>query len=95
MTGLLRLIGLLILAVFAIAIIRSVAGVLAKLFTGGTDSAGAGPERPPKVQAGGTLHRCPACGTYTSESLAVKRIAGGETLYFCSAECARKGASRA
>lgn len=95
MTGLLRLIGLLILAVFAIAIIRSVVGVLAKLFTGGMNATGGGAERPPKVQQGGTLHRCPACGTYTSETLAIKRVSAGETLYFCSSECARKGAPRA
>lgn len=91
MTGLLRLIGLLILAIFAITIIRTVVGIVAKWFTGGAgvDAAGAG--RPPKVQAGGTLHRCPACGTYTSESLAVKQVSGGDTHYYCSPECARKG----
>lgn len=90
MTGLLRLIGLLILAVFAISILRTVIGVVAKFFTGGVDGGKPAPDRPPKVQAGGTLRRCPVCGTYTSESLAVKRAAGPETLYYCSPECAKK-----
>jgi hypothetical protein len=92
MTGLLRLIGLLILAIFAITIIRTVVGIAAKWFTGGAGSGTPRPSKPPKVQAGGTLHRCPACGTYTSESLAVKRISGEDTHYFCSPECAGKGA---
>lgn len=91
MTGLFRLIGLLILAIFAITIIRTVVGIVAKWFTGGAGSGPPRPGKPPKVQAGGSLHRCPACGTYTSESLAVKRVSGGDTLYYCSPECSRKG----
>jgi len=93
MTGLLRLVGILILAVFAITIIRTVVGIVAKFFTGGagtTPARGPGPGRPPKVQTGGTLRRCPVCGTLTSEGLAVKRDRGGETEYFCSAECAER-----
>ncbi len=93
MTGILRLIALLILAVFAITIIRTVVGIVAKLFTGGTaarrQTERPGPGNPPKVKAGGTLHRCPVCGTLTSDALAIKRASGGETLYYCSPECER------
>ncbi|MCL4793317.1 MAG: hypothetical protein KJZ84_02080 [Bryobacteraceae bacterium] len=97
MTGFLRIIALLILAVFAITIIRAVVGIVAKLFTGGAGNSGAsprpGPGNPPKVKAGGTLHRCPVCGTLTSEALAVKRSSGSETVYYCSSECDRRGNS--
>jgi hypothetical protein len=93
MTGLLRLVGLLILAVFAITIIRTVVGIVAKMFTGGaaqTPARGAGPGRPPKVQTGGRLRRCPVCGTLTPEDLAIRRARGGDEEFFCSSECAER-----
>lgn len=97
MTGFLRLIGFLILAIFAISILRTVIGLVAKLFTGGASNRSAasrpGPGNPPKVKAGGTLHRCPVCGTLTSESLAIKRSSGSETLYYCSPECEKRAES--
>lgn len=93
MTGLFRLIGLLILAIVVVTVLRTVIGIVAKWFTGGADRRAADPGKPPKVRAGGALLRCPACGTYTSESLAVKRVSGGDTLYYCSPECARKDAA--
>jgi hypothetical protein len=92
MTGLFRLIGLLMLAILAVTILRTVIGAAAKLFTRGADGRPANPSKPPKVRAGGALLRCPACGTLTSESLAVKRVSGGGTQYFCSPECARQHA---
>lgn len=97
MTGFLRLIGLLILAIFAISILRTVIGLVAKLFTGGASSRASnpppGPGNPRKVKAGGTLHRCPVCGTLTSESLAIKHSSGSETLYYCSPECEKQAES--
>ncbi|MDL1952288.1 hypothetical protein FBQ97_21115 [Acidobacteria bacterium ACD] len=39
------------------------------------------------------LHRCPVCGTLTSESLAIKRSSGSETLYYCSPECEKRAES--
>lgn len=38
MTGFLRLIGFLILAIFAISILRTIIGIVAKLFTGGASN---------------------------------------------------------
>ena len=42
---------------------------------------------PPSVQTGGTLHKDPVCGTYVSGDSAIAQNVGGETVYFCSAEC--------
>jgi hypothetical protein len=98
MTGLLRIVAFLILAVFAITILRTIIGIVAKLFTGGASTAGPtrpGPGHPPKVKAGGTLHRCPVCGTLTSENLAIKRSSGGATLYYCSSECEQQSERQA
>lgn len=89
--GLLRLVGILIVAVLAISVLRTVIGIVAKLFTGGTrEAATRAPGGPPKVKAGGTLQRCPACGTLTSEAISVKRVEQGSTVYYCSQECAEK-----
>jgi len=97
MTGFIRLIGFLILAIFAISILRTVIGLVAKLFTGGASSRAShpapGPGNPPKVKAGGTLHRCPVCGRPTSESLAIKRTSGGEIHYYCSPDCEKRAES--
>lgn len=36
------------------------------------------------------LVKDPVCQTYVVRSQAVRRTAAGESLYFCSAECARR-----
>ncbi len=38
----------------------------------------------------GELHKDPVCGTYVAESGAYKRMAGGQTFYYCSAACREK-----
>jgi len=45
---------------------------------------------PPPVHPGGVLHKDPVCGTYVSSDSGVALSAGGQTLYFCSAECRDK-----
>jgi YHS domain-containing protein len=41
----------------------------------------------PVVPAGGELKKDPVCGTFISTATAMQKRAGGETYYFCSAEC--------
>ena len=48
------------------------------------------PAPPPAPRPGGTLHKDPVCGTYVSNESAVAQIVGGQTVYFCSAECRDK-----
>lgn len=42
------------------------------------------------VPHGGELKKDPVCGTYVSTAASVSRKVGGETVYFCSAECRDK-----
>jgi YHS domain-containing protein len=49
-----------------------------------------GSSPPPPVRAGGTLYKDPICGTYVSVDSAIAQNVGGETVYFCSAECRDK-----
>jgi len=56
--------------------------------------------RPPVRRAGtrqqqsaptaGVLKKDPVCGTYVSTGSAITRTVKGETVYFCSQECAEK-----
>lgn len=91
----LRFLGLLLAFIFIVPLIRMVLGALGRLFTNfalgaGTQAARRAPGAPPPAPAGGTLHKDPVCGTYVSESVAVKLSAGGRTHFFCSAACRDK-----
>ncbi|MFZ5928209.1 MAG: hypothetical protein ACOYX1_12250 [Acidobacteriota bacterium] len=82
----LRLLAFLLLFILVVPLIRVLIGAAARALY---DFLGKGGSRP-HPEIGGKLHRDPVCGVYVSEQLAVKRVIGGETLYFCSEECARK-----
>lgn len=93
-----RLFGYLILFVFVVTLIRSVLGVLAKLFvsavggpsaTASQKSAGPGSART-AVPTQGVLRKDPTCGIYVAENLALTERRGHETYYFCSEECRKK-----
>jgi YHS domain-containing protein len=89
----LRFLGYLIMAVFLITLIRSVIGILARLFSSAVLGSGGSPAAPrqrPTVPMGGTLHKDPVCGTYVSEHAAVKLMDPEGTIYFCSQECRNK-----
>ena len=91
----LRLIGYVILTVIVLSILRAVIGIVGKMFSsyalGDKSSPNrSGRPRSSQVPSGGVLHKDPSCGTYISESLALKHSSGGETLYFCSEDCRRK-----
>lgn len=94
----LRLILYLTAAVILISLLRSVIGLVAKFITGGASPAGtqggsgrASAQRP----QGGTLRKCPVCGTFTSEAIAIKHIQAGVTLFYCSPECEKKARASA
>ncbi len=89
-----RFLGLLLAFLFVVPLLRSILGLLARAFSsfafgGDKQQAGVNPKTP-RVPASGVLRKDPVCGTYVSEALAVKRVAGGETFFYCSEECRQK-----
>lgn len=82
----------LIVVVVIITLLRSVLGVLLKLFTGGfagASNAGQTPKRP-SVPAGGELKKDPVCGTFIAAATSIQKTIRGETYYFCSTVCRDK-----
>jgi YHS domain-containing protein len=83
----------LIVVVVIITLLRSVLGVLMKLFTGGlggsASTAGQTPRRP-SVPAGGELKKDPVCGTFIAAATSIQKRVGNETYYFCSVDCRDK-----
>lgn len=93
----LRFIVTALITIVLIGFVRSVVGIIMKALTGGAASNPKEPRAssPNQAATGGSLRRCPMCGTYTSESIALKRIRDGETIYYCSAECEQKSKASA
>lgn len=88
----LRALAYLIASVLVISVVRSVIGIILKGFSDLFNPAPPsqkGP-RPPSVPAGGELKKDPVCGTFISTATAIQKRVGGETYYFCSAECRDK-----
>ena len=93
----------LIAFVLIIGVARSVLGIIAKgfadIFGAATGQsrpgqsnqrqAGQGP-RPASVPKEESLKKDPVCGTFIAPSTAVQKIVGGQTYFFCSAECRDK-----
>lgn len=52
----------------------------------------AGPGAASSAPKGNELHKDPVCGTYVAESTQFRRQAGGQTFYYCSANCKEKHA---
>lgn len=86
-------------AILLISALRSVIGAVMRFASGlamGQAQAGRGPNpapRPRKAPAGGALKKDPVCGTFVAPSVAVAATKGGQTYYFCSAECRDKFAA--
>jgi YHS domain-containing protein len=78
----------LFLAIILISLLRSVIGVLGKLFGALTESSGSASSSGPKNA--GELKRDPVCGTYVSTAASVKRTINGQVVHFCSEACSRK-----
>ena len=85
----LRAIAYLIASVLVISVVRSILGIVLKGFADLFHPAP--PQKgPPTVPAGGELKKDPVCGTFISTATAIQKRLGGETYYFCSAECRDK-----
>lgn len=56
------------------------------------NASNAGPGAASSAPKGNELHKDPVCGTYVAESSQFKRQAGGQTFYYCSANCKEKHA---
>jgi YHS domain-containing protein len=81
----------LIATVLIISVLRSVIGVVLKGFSDlFRPSEPSGQARPPNVPTGGELKKDPVCGTFISAQTSIQKKSGGETYYFCSAECRDK-----
>ena len=85
----LRAIAYLIASVLVISVVRSILGIVLKGFADLFHPT-APQKGPPTVPAGGELKKDPVCGTFISTATAIQKRLGGETYYFCSAECRDK-----
>ena len=86
-----RLILYVIVGVVLLTLLRSVLEAIGKAFSGSTSPSPSGPATGgPRGQAPQSLKKDPVCGTFVSTSTALQKTKGGETYYFCSAECRDK-----
>ena len=85
-----RLILYLIIGVIILSLLRSVVEAVGKAFAGGPASPGPQSSSAPQGQASQSLKKDPVCGTFVSAATALQKTKGGETYYFCSAECRDK-----
>jgi YHS domain-containing protein len=80
-----RFILYMILAIFAITLLRTVIGVVAKAL-GALVQGGAEPDKKART-LGGVLRKDPVCGTYVPEGGSPSVQRDGVTYYFCSEKC--------
>jgi hypothetical protein len=85
-----RLILYLIVGVIILTLLRSVVEAIGKAFAGGPASPAPPSPGAPRGQASQSLKKDPVCGTFVSAATALQKTKGGETYYFCSAECRDK-----
>jgi YHS domain-containing protein len=81
----------LVVGVIILSLLRSVVEAIGKAFSSGpnTTAASRGPGEN-RGQAPQALKKDPVCGTFVSAATAMQKSKGGETFYFCSAECRDK-----
>jgi YHS domain-containing protein len=91
----------LIVTLVVMYLVRSVLSILGKAFTSSTQtnqtasnprpaSGPAGPMRPPGAFQASELKKDPVCGTFVSTATTFQKDAGGQTYFFCSADCRDK-----
>jgi YHS domain-containing protein len=87
-----RALAYLIASVLVITVVRSIIGIVMKGFADlfHPPAASQTAPRSPAVPAGGELKKDPVCGTFISTATSIQKRVGGETYYFCSAECRDK-----
>jgi len=86
-----RLILYVVVGVVILTLLRSVLEAVGKAFSAATSSPSSEPSAGgPRGQAPQSLKKDPVCGTFVSEATALQKTKGGQTYYFCSAECRDK-----
>ena len=85
-----RLILYVIVGVVMLTLLRSVLEAIGKAFSSASTSPSPPPASGPRGQAPQSLKKDPVCGTFVSTATAMQKTKGGETYYFCSAECRDK-----
>jgi YHS domain len=85
-----RLILCVIVGVVILTLLRSVLEAIGKVFSGASSSPSSPASGAPRGQAPQSLKKDPVCGTFVSVATAMQKTKGGETYYFCSAECRDK-----
>jgi hypothetical protein len=85
-----RLILYVIVGVVILTLLRSVLEAIGKVFSGALSSPSSPSAGAPRGQAPQSLKKDPVCGTFVSVATAMQKTKGGETYYFCSAECRDK-----
>ena len=86
-----RLILYVVVGVIILTLLRSVLEAVGKAFSSpASPPAGTPSEGAPRGQAPQSLKKDPVCGTFVSTATAMQKNKGGETYYFCSAECRNK-----
>jgi hypothetical protein len=86
-----RLIFYVVVGVIILTLLRSVLEAVGKAFSSATSPSPAAPSAgAPRGQTPQSLKKDPVCGTFVSTATAIQKNKGGETYYFCSAECRDK-----
>ena len=85
-----RLILYVVVGVVILTLLRSVLEAVGKAFTSATSSPASPSAGVPRGPAPQSLKKDPVCGTFVSVATAMQKTKGGETYYFCSAECRDK-----
>ena len=85
-----RLILYVIVGVVILTLLRSVLDAVGKAFSSASSSPSPSAPGAPRGQAPQSLKKDPVCGTFVSAATAMQKTRGGETYYFCSAECRDK-----
>jgi hypothetical protein len=85
-----RLILYVVVGVIILTLLRSVLEAISKAFSGGSSAPSPPSAGVPRGPAPQSLKKDPVCGTFVSVATAMQKSKGGETYYFCSAECRDK-----
>jgi hypothetical protein len=89
MVGLIEMIG----DALVLLVVLRLAWRVIQMFTASSREARPRPQAKPE-RSGGTLVRCPQCGTFVPESRTVRARAGSDALEFCSTACRDQYAAR-
>jgi hypothetical protein len=85
-----RLILYVVVGVIILTLLRSIIEAVGKAFSSESPSPSTASAGPPRGQEAQSLKKDPVCGTFVSTATSIQKTKGGETYYFCSAECRDK-----